>query len=194
MPAIVDFLRRHGRKRQFFPVYRTEDFEPGSPTTPGFQPEDFLVARDTAAAGGLLGVMGLWDQSAYKQTVVRGYDPSLGRVRGLANALAWVAGVRRPPLPGAGSTLASAYASFTCVVDDDPRVFAALLAGAYALAAQRGYGYLLIGLPVHDPLIAVARRYPHITYHSRLYLADWDGGRVFGCLDGRLPYVEIAAL
>ena len=46
-----------------------------------------------------------------------------------------------------------------------------------------------------DPLLPVAYEYPHIAYHSRLYLACWKDGKGFlDRLDGRIPYIEIAAL
>jgi len=46
-----------------------------------------------------------------------------------------------------------------------------------------------------DPLLAVARRYLHIPYHSRLYSVTWDDKATWtDHLDDRPFYLEVAAL
>lgn len=185
---IVAFLQQHGSKRQFFPAYEEADFD--GDTTRGFRVQDFLVARHRTQ---ILGVLGLWDQSTYKQSVVQSYADSLRRLRPFYNLAARAVGVQ--PLPGTGQHIRSAYASFICVANDDLDAFGALLQQVYRLAADRGLAYLMIGLVERDPLLAIARKYPHIAYHSRLYIASWEDGRDFhGRLDDRVPYIEIAAL
>jgi hypothetical protein len=138
-------------------------------------------------------VLGLWDQSAYKQSVVQSYAKSLRRLRPFYNLAARAVGIQ--PLPGVGEHIRSAYASFCCVADDNPTIFGALLQQVTQLAAKRGLAYLMIGLADRDPLLPVACKYPHIAYHSRLYVASWQEGHGF-CdrLDDRVPYIEIAAL
>jgi len=99
------------------------------------------------------------------------------------------------PLPQVGDHIRSAYASFICAADNDPDIFRVLLRHVYNLAARRGYAYLMVGLAACDPLLPVARRYRHIAYRSRLYTVCWqDGGNFHERLDGRVPYVEVAAL
>ena len=70
--AMVDFLNREGRRRQFALVHEVADFAADSPATQGLELDDVFVARRNGG-GGIVGVLGLWDQSAYKQSVVRGY-------------------------------------------------------------------------------------------------------------------------
>ncbi|MBN1890045.1 MAG: hypothetical protein JW850_18760 [Thermoflexales bacterium] len=190
LEEIVAYLRRHGAARQFFPAYTLDDFD-GGPLTRGFDVRDFIVAR---RRGGIVGVIGLWDQSAYKQTVVQSYSGVLRWLRPAYNIGARILGVQGLPAPG--EHIHSAYASFICVADDDPAVFRALLRGVYNLAAERRYAHLMLGLAERDPLLPVARQYPHIAYYSRLYLAYWkdEVGDFCGRLDGRVPYIEIAAL
>jgi hypothetical protein len=187
---IVDFLNRCGAARQFFPAYREADFV-DSPLTLDFDVRDFVLAR---RAGAIVGVLGLWDQSRYKQTVVHDYRRTLRWLRPAYNLAAGAFGAR--PLPQPGAHLHYAYASFCCVADDDPAVFAVLLWQVYQMAAARGYAYLLLGLTEADPLLAVARRYPHLAYASRLYTVDWldDPPGLYDRLDGRIPYVELASL
>jgi hypothetical protein len=187
---IVAFLNRCGAARQFFPAYSEADFS-DSPLTLDFDVRDFVLARRD---GAIVGVLGLWDQSRYKQTVVHAYSRTLRWLRPAYNLAAGIFGAR--PLPQPGEHLHYAYASFCCVADDDPAVFAALLWQVYQMAAARGYTYLLLGLTDADPLLAVARRYPHLSYVSRLYTVDWpdDPPGLYERLDGRIPYVELAAL
>jgi len=189
VPAIVGFLGRHGAEKQFYPAYTESDFS-GHPAMLGFRVNDFVVAR---REGRIAGVLGLWDQSSYKQTVVRGHTGWLRASRPFYDLAARL--MSRPTLPRPGEKIRHAYASFACVADNDAAVFRPLLRGVYNLAAERGYSYLMIGLDERDPLLRVARGYSHIAYPSRLFLADFeDGGRFHEQLDGRVPYVEIAAL
>ncbi len=188
---IVAFLRQYGQARQFFPLYSEADFC-DNPLTRGFQVSDFVVAR---RGGAIVGVLGLWDQTCYKQTVIESYQGRLRRLRPVYNLGARLMGAQ--PLPRPGEHLRSAYASFVCVRQNDPATFAALLWHIYRMAAERGYSYLMLGLTSRDPLLAVARRYPHLTYYSRLYTVEWPEepyAGLYARLDGRTPYIELATL
>ncbi len=189
LPEIIALLQQHGPGKQFFPVYTEADFG-GNPPTRGFRPEDFILAR---RHGQLAGVLGLWDQSTYKQTVVHGYGGALGRFRPLYNLGLQLMGAL--PLPAPGERIRYIFASFICAADNNPDIFGPLLRQAYNLAGQRGYAYLMVGLMEGDPLLAVARRYLHIPYHSRLYAVAWDNEATWvGQLDSRPLYLEVAAL
>jgi len=186
---IVAFLNQHGPSKQFYPYFEEADFC-NRPTTRDFQVEDFLLAY---RQGHLVGVLGLWDQSGYKQTIVRAYDASLRRLRPFYNIGGRLLGLK--PMPPPGQPIHFAYASFICLANNDPAIFRVLLHRAYNLASERGYAYLMVGLSERDPLLAEVRRYWHIPYYSRLYTVGWQEDLSFHeKLDGRLPYVEIAAL
>ncbi len=190
LPGIVGFLRRHGAARQFFPVYSEEDFGPGSRRTLGFEIEDLHLAR---RGGELVGMLGLWDRSGSKQTVVQAYTGLTQWGRPFYDIGARLAGAR--PLPAPGQRVALAYASFICVAENDPSVFRALLRETWSLAARRGYSHLVVGLVEDDPLLAEARRYVHLAYRSRLYSVCWEHERFFhDRLDGRTPYVDTASV
>jgi hypothetical protein len=188
LEEIIVFLRRNGGRRQFFPAYRVEDFADGV-TERGFSPNDFFVAR---RRGEIVGVMGLWDQSGYKQTVVSSYGRFMRMVRSPYGLVASMMGAH--PLPGPGGKIESAYASFTCIPDDDAGVMAGLLRAVYNDAARRGFHHLMIGLGTDDPLLAVARRYASIAYHSRVFFGGLADGFPQVHLDGRPAGVEIATL
>jgi hypothetical protein len=189
LTAIGNFLKEYGPSKQFFPVYDGSDFRE-NPRTRGFRVEDFLIVKESDR---MLGVLGLWDQSSYKQTVVQSYAGWLGRIRPFYNVTARLTG--RMTLPPPGQPVRSAYGSFVCVANDNPEVFDALLQATCSLAAQRGYSTLALGLSLNDPLLEVASRYRHIRYDGRLYTVCWTGEEDFHRrLDGRVPYMEIATL
>jgi hypothetical protein len=190
MGALACFLQTHGKGRQFFPVWTADSIR--SLTARGLHLEDLQIARQTHS-GEIVGVAGLWDQSAYKQMVVRGYSGWLKAAAPLYNLGApWLG---RPSLPQPGEPLRSVYAALICIAKDDLNVFAALLRQLYNLARARNFQYLLIGLDVRDPLLRVAREYSHVPYRSRLYLAEWpNGGHLHEQLDQRPAYVDIATL
>jgi hypothetical protein len=185
---LADFLRAHGRKRQFFPVWTEQALR--SLAELGLKIEDLRIARRGRE---IAGVMGLWDQSAYKQTVVKSYSGWLKAVAPLWNSSApWLG---RSALPHPGEKLLSAYAALICVADDDAAVFASLLRETYNAARRRGLSYLLLGMDTRDPLLPVARAYAHVRYPSTLYLAEWsEGGHLHEQLDERPAYVDAATL
>jgi hypothetical protein len=137
--------------------------------------------------------MALWDQNAFKQTVVRGYTGLLKRFRKTINLFSPLGGW--PSLPEVGARLNQCFAAFVAIDDDNPVVFAPLLRAVYNEAARRGYSYLLLGLAEADPLRSVAAGYRPIEYISQVYLAAWDDGLdEIAKVDGRLPGLEIAVL
>jgi hypothetical protein len=190
LSTIIGFFKQHGPAKQFFPAYKEDDFRNGS-TTLGFRIEDFILAYRNDE---LVGVIGLWDQSDYKQTVVQAYKSALRWIRPFYNVGAPLLGVQ--PLPSSGQRVRFVYGSFICVAENDLDIFSILLRRAYGLATQRGYACLMIGLTERDPLLTVLKQYAHIPYYSRLYTVQFEhpGGSFHERLDSRVAYVEIAAL
>ncbi|HKO57371.1 MAG TPA: hypothetical protein VJ276_15965, partial [Thermoanaerobaculia bacterium] len=174
-PAGEPALHFLGPRRQFFPVW---DAPAGV--------ELVTVMR----RGEVAGVAGLWDQSAYKQTVVDGYDRLLTAARPLYNLF-----TRGPRLPRAGSALRTAYGSYFCAADDDPAVARELIAKLLALASARGIDHLLLGFSSRDPLLAAARAFRPIEYRSDIYTVAWNDGDDFhDRLDSRPARLELATL
>jgi len=185
---LASFLKTNGPQRQFFPEWTEGSLR--ELTSLGLRIEDILVAR---RKGAIVGIAGLWDQSAYKQTVVQGYSRWLKAAAPIYNFSAQWAG--RAALPRPGTKLRSAYVAFICISADEEQIFAGLLRELYSEAKSRGFEYLLVGLDARDPLLPVAKKYAHVLYASRLYLAEWpDGGHFHEQLDHRPVYVDIATL
>ncbi|MFP4030490.1 MAG: hypothetical protein ACLFTV_02885 [Desulfococcaceae bacterium] len=183
---ITRFWAEEGGRRQFFPHREAERFD----RFRGCKRDDLFVAlRDGRIAGTAL----LWDQGFCKQHRIVGYG------RGMAGRLPAInLGLRAAGfsgLPGVGEEVRYAYLSMVCVREDDPAVFRRLIDAAYIEARRRGLGFLCIGFHADDPLAVALRKYPRITYRSRLFVVDWrpeaDIRAEFG---GRIPYLEPAML
>ena len=189
LSEVAHFLQTEGPRRQFFSVWDERTLASLTGRL-GLRLEDIHVVRKN---GRIAGVMGLWDQSSYKQHVVRAYS---GWMR-LASAVSSVATplLGHAPLPRAGEPIRHGYAAFVCVADDDAGAFDDLLGAVLRRAAERELDYLLLGMDARDPLLPAAREHPHVPYDSTVYLAEWpDGGQVHARLDSRPTYVEIATL
>jgi hypothetical protein len=187
LAEIVAFLRLKGAGRQFFPAYTLEDFTAGSRLR-GLRPQDIMVAR---GGNEVVGVMAVWDQASYKQDIADAYGSVLRRLRPAYDLAARLLGAC--PLTPPGQAIQLAFASCICVADDNPTVMQALLSACTHSAYERGKAFLMLGLSDNDPLLAVARRYLHIQYHSDLFAVSWSDEPIKQ-LDGRIPYIEIATL
>ncbi|HAK44711.1 MAG TPA: hypothetical protein DCO79_02155 [Spirochaeta sp.] len=194
---IISFLNREGARKLLSPRYSREDFTDNG-LTRGFKLEDMRLAF---SGGEIIGTIGFWDQSAYKQSVVSSYDRSLQLFKPFYNTAAAFLGsfTGLHPLPKIGGNIVSAYAAFICIKDNDLSVFRPLLDSIYNLAAERGKHHLLVGLAENDPLLEGVKKYRHISYHSIIYLFSHRGElpeNISGSntLEIEIPYVEIASL
>ncbi|MHC5211440.1 MAG: GNAT family N-acetyltransferase [Planctomycetota bacterium] len=186
LDALVAFLAAHGPRRQFFPVYRRDDFFGTECAFRDLEPEDLLVAR---RAGRIVGTLGAWRQIGFQQTVVHGYDPRVRWARPLINCWARLTGL--PRLPAAGTALSARLAAIPVVEDDDPRVFEALL-HAQRLRCHERDEIFLLGLHEADPLLPVVTRRRATWYTTRLFLVWFDEPSF--ALDERPPYLELGTL
>ena len=141
--------------------------------------------------GTIVGVMAAWDQAAYKQDVVDALRADAPAAPAGLRLLARALGAR--PLTPPGEAIPLDFAACTCVAGDDPAVMRALLAASAARALDQGKAFLMIGLADHDPLLAVARSWLHVTYRSDLFALSWAADPATS-LDDRVPYIEIATL
>jgi hypothetical protein len=185
----VEFLNTVGPRRQFFPRYEPEDFFRTEGALRDLRPEDLLLAF---RGGRLEGTLAAWDQHAFRQTIVLGYEAPLRWLRPVYNG--WARFRNLPGLPAPGQAFAHLTAALPVVVNDDPAIFASLLEAQLA-RPRPGRDYLLLGFHEADPLLQVARTYRATWYETRLYVACWeDGEGLHAELDGRPPYLELGSL
>jgi hypothetical protein len=183
--AIVDCLNRNNARKQFAPYWTCDSL-----FLPNLSPADFFLALDDE---GVIGCLACWDQTVFKQTVVRGYSGSLARWRKVINVFSHFG--RVPYLPQPNTLLRYSYASHLAMDDDDPVIFNALLGKVYHCNLEQNYSYFMIGLAESNPLRRVVEAYHPLTYVSQIYLMDWnEDGDLLASIDQRIPGLEIALL
>jgi hypothetical protein len=190
IPAIVEFLQS-GKRRQFFPIYRFEDFGKPGGLLQGLYPEQILLAYQGKR---LAGTFGLWNQTDFKQNRIFGYSMTYKCIRSLLNLAAYLGS--RPSLPPAGEVIQHIKASILCIENDNPFLFSQLLRQALVVANQ-DQPPLPMAIMVHerDPFLPMLRGLPSIVYSSRIFTAYYkDGVELVNALDNRVPYVELGAL
>jgi len=185
LPEIVECLNRNNARRQFAPVHTVEMFKL---RWREFRVEDFFIA---VRGGRLIGVLGCWDQTSFKQTRIAGYTAPLRWLVPAANVLHPLIGTPRFPQPG--EEVPYFYIGFLAVDGDDLRVFRALLRFLYNQTVGGRYAYAILALHERDPLLPALREYSLTSFSGRLFCVTFDDGEAsFRNLDGRVPYMEAA--
>jgi hypothetical protein len=128
---------------------------------------DFLVAED---AGGICGMLALWDQGGFQRLRVDGYSPAMAMARPVWNLAARMRGGAMLPKPG--SPIPLRKASMLACADDDPVILRSLLASA--LSPGNG-GLLSVGLSERDPLAAALSGLKGKVFRGRHFLVGWKG-------------------
>lgn len=185
---IASFLQRQNQRFQFAPVWTESDLL-SDHITRDLGIEDFFIAWKGDA---IVGCSALWDQSRFKQTVVRGYAGRLGRARHLANL--WMRLTGRPALPPVGSPIRFGAISHFAVEDDDPQIALALLGAIFDASASRPFDYLVLGLTEGHPLTRILESSLSARIlRSILYTVHYPGSDPVE-LDGRVAHLEVATL
>ena len=183
LPDIVECLNRNNSQRQFAPVHTISMFRD---RWRKFCIEDFHVA---VRGRNVVGLVGCWDQSSYKQTRIVGYGSRLRWMVPLGNILRPV--TRMVRYPKAGEEVSYFYLSFIAIDNNNLQLFRALLRSAYNAAVGAGYLYAILALHERDPLLPALSEYSLTPFFGRLFCVTFeDGTALVRKLDQRLPYVE----
>lgn len=189
IPAIAILLQRVYRHYDFAPIWNNAGFR-HLLAAGGLRIDDILIVRH---GPGVRACLAVWDQSAAKQTMVRGYAPGLAIMRPLLNLISPLTGM--PRMPAADQPLRQAYLSHVAVEDEDSETFQALLTAGLTRARQQGFDVALTGFASAHPFSAVVRRRGALHYRSDLYLVSWDNtGPARTDNEVRLPHPEIAIM
>ena len=183
LPEVAAFLHERMARRQVAPAW-----DAGAMTQPG------LVWMTLRQGGTIAGVIGVWDQRASRQAVLRGMPPAIARVRRIANLAAPM--LRLPAIPAPGQPIAQAFLTGLAVMDDDPELALALTAAGIAHAARIGAQVATIGLPAgHAWLAPVRRRFRAIEYQTQLHIAYWpEAAPAVAALDPAPAFPDVALL
>lgn len=168
LPQVLDCLERNGLRSALAPVWRTLDLE-GPHRRRGLELSDIRVHLEKDDVRGCIGV---WDQTSFKQAVLRSYAHSSGL---------WTLVGKRPEdrrkylLPTEGSPLRSATISHLAVDGDDPGLFRSLIAAACVEARRRRLDHIVLALGKDDPLAGVLRDFvPAWELAVELLAILWD--------------------
>lgn len=152
IPDLLACLERNGRRAALAPAWRTLDFE-GSLRRRDLQVSDFFVQLK---GNDVRGCISVWDQSAFKQTVIRSYSrPGAPWARPVMTGL----DRRSLQLPAVGSPLRFASISHLAIDGDDPGLFHSLIAAACGEARRRRLDYIALVLNGNDPLADALRSF-----------------------------------
>ncbi len=125
--------------------------------------------------GKIIACGALWDQRAFRQTVIRSYSFSLSTARPLINLAAQLFGT--PHLPSVDTTLSHAFLSPLGFEAGRESILADFVESFFPSATRLRLEFLTLGMPAQDPrLNSLRRRFSTRAYHSRLYRVSWPGG------------------
>lgn len=188
--GLIQFWRMHGAGRQFFPALRQNDFFDRNAIYRDLNAESILIAR---RGGNVVGTLGVWDQSSFKQSVVERYSRGMAMVRPSYNFYASLRG--SPPLPPVGEAFSYLTGALVCVVKNDPAIAGALLNAAVQRTNAASKRFLMLGLTESDPLLPMWRRKAAARYATRVYLVAFEKADEYAAsLDGRSLYLELGCL
>ncbi|WP_042724501.1 hypothetical protein [Chthoniobacter flavus] len=188
LPAMVRLLNDHGQRHQLSPVWSVGSLL--SLEQHGLPLSRFRLLFE---GGELVASGALWDQRAFRQTVIQRYAPLLSFARPILNAVGRPFGLPRLPRPGA--TLPAAFLSPLALADGAAALLPDFVEGFFAPAVEAGVEFLTVGLPAHSPEAAALRRRFHLrTWRSRFYQVQWAEKSVVDLRGNRAVYFPDVAL
>jgi len=187
VPAMQAFFDREAPRRNGYPVYDFSKVLAGDPYYAGIAIGDYALAFK---GGQLIGMLGSWNQKAYKQTRIMGFKPAIAAIRPLYNLYAGLFGGFK--LPPVGGMLNYLTLHTTLIANDDAAIYRALIDWIMAHEGQK-YDALACALTKGDPLEDVPRGYKRQKlYSSHFWLSYGDDPRPG--IDNRPLYVELGRL
>ena len=153
---ILAFLNSEGKKKDLFPVIKNiEDFH-------GLHIEDFYLLEKT---GEILATAALWNQTDYKQYVVKKYR-GLMRLARFFNPVLSLLGYLK--LPKENKYLEFPMLSFFLCKDDNVEYYKTFLSGVNQ-EIKKTYDCYVIGMPKNYYGVDLFRKLPSIHFDTVLY-------------------------
>jgi hypothetical protein len=158
----------------------------------GLSPESRFGIR---RSGQLCGSVGLWDQRAYRQAVVRRYPVSLSALRPFYNLASKL--LNRPLLPKKGEAMNVAVASHFSWFDGREETFSQLVEAALSRASNLGISATAFGFAVGSQCYQLMREcFPRaMEFKTQLFKVFWPDDVTHQTpLDGRPLHPELGVL
>lgn len=189
VPGLIDFLNSQGRRHNLAMVWDEEKLS--SLGEHGLAAGDYTILTQ---GGKIIGCAAVWDQRAFKQTVIRGYSRRVSLFRPLLNLGASV--FNYPGLPSAGSVLAHGFLSPLAITLDDKQSLPGLIESSLLMAAHRGLEFMALGFTRDDPRLAIVQNHFRCReYRNRFFQVCWKDATCENVLlNGNLIFPEISLL
>ncbi len=159
-PELLEFLNQEGRRKEFFPVFRSiSQFAQ-------LDISDFYILRDEH---GIAAVGALWNQSAYKQYIVKRYKGFMKCAR-IFNPLLKMLGYIQ--LPKENEVLNFPMLSFFISRGDNENHSKAFL-NNIAGVIRKNYGMVVIGASECSHMNSVLQKLKSVSFDSRIYTIDF---------------------
>lgn len=192
VPALVEQLNACNVLSNFSLHLRAEDFQVDTTTNAHVLLRDLPLDKIRTAwfQGKLIGSLGTWDQSRFKQIVVRSMPASWQWMRPLWNGLrVWH---HQPPLQRVGEKLPSRLAALFSVGEPQQSNVLALL--KRTLQHLQPDDYFLLAVDVRDALYEWLKRLAYMTYQTGIYLVGWDVDQIANFNTARPVALELGCL
>jgi hypothetical protein len=190
IPAMNDFIREMAAYYQFLPTYDFRDLEAKHAYFKGISIEDFLIAVDDS--GKIRGLVGLWNQKAFKQTRVVDYSRTIALFRPLYNFWSGLVGGFVLPAKGQTFDYLALHSPLTHPKDGD--IFRQLLYRAWLSVRHQGKRAMTLTLSEADPRLAVLADFRSIPLKSCQYLIAFKEQHLPVLDAQRIPYFESGRL
>ncbi|MBC8210856.1 MAG: hypothetical protein H8E21_07285 [Gammaproteobacteria bacterium] len=165
----VSFFNSQTGAYQYAPVLN-DDWIISQDKQKGLSIDDFYLIRQNLEVVGCLAV---WDQRAFKQTVVRGYRFPLNRFRKIHNA--WSVVTKRISLPAPGNSLEHVYISFMAFSKGSEHLVVPAIREALAIIKQMSGTFAVTGLSEKNPLTPfLLKHFKTLVYRSCIEAVSWD--------------------
>ena len=165
---LLAFYHQQARNFDYAPVL-SESWLRHLDGSNGLRLQDFYLLRKE---GRICASFALWDQRAFKQTVVRGYRFPLALLRQPYNLLAGL--TRRVALPAIGQAIDYLFLAFLAIAPGfEATGMRRLIDEALALCAGRGVSCAMLGVAANHPLLDILNRYRAQTYRTCIESVSW---------------------
>ena len=154
IPDMQRFLEQEGPKKDFFPYYNFAELTAGNSYYHQLTVNNFYIVllNDKIYA-----MAGIWDQSAFKRTLVGNYSGILKTLRPLINIVSKITGGINLPAPG--NPFSYVYLHCILITNNNTAVFKQLV--DHILSNMPSDSCLLVGLDAADDLCEPLNKYKH---------------------------------
>lgn len=184
LEEIISFINQEGSKKDFFPVYSYDTLLHNR--LKDFNVDNIYIAYKEST---ILGVVGIWDQTNFKQIQVTNISRRMNVLK-LFNNSVLSKMFDFPKIPDVNQYIVSLYLNLISVKNDDYNVFSSILDKISVDYYKSNYNYIMLGLSEKDPLSIGLKYFRNLEYNSLIYSV----GREDLYVKERVPYLELSML